>query len=31
MSSRQATITGIFEVEFKDSREQIAELKVEPK
>jgi heme/copper-type cytochrome/quinol oxidase subunit 2 len=29
--SFKATITGIFEVEFEDSREQIASLKVEPK
>jgi hypothetical protein len=29
--SFKATITGIFEVEFEESAEQIAELKVEPK
>jgi hypothetical protein len=27
----KATITGIFEVEFEESAEQIASLKVEPK
>ncbi len=29
--SFKATITGIFEIEFEDSAEQIAELRVDPR